>query len=79
MINARGLAVLVFVAVLATGLAHSTEPKPSIQPRHQSPGGTTCTVVREFVTLMGEAKAEQMAREAGASEARLAAARKCLK
>jgi hypothetical protein len=79
MINIRGCTALACFALLATGLAHSTEPKRSIQPRHQSPGGTTCTVVREFVTLMGEAKAEAMAREAGASEARLAAARKCLK
>ena len=78
--NRRGWAALAILALLAFGMAKSrAEEQPHINIRHQSPGATTCTVVREFVALVGPERAEQMAREAGASEARIVAGRKCLK
>lgn len=79
MIPPRGWAALAILALLCFGASksHAEGSKP-IQLRHQSPGPTTCQVVREFVAMVGPAKAEQMAREAGQSDARIAAARKCL-
>lgn len=65
------------ILLALTVSAHATET--SIDIRHQSPGRTTCTVVREFVAMVGAAEAERMARAAGASDARLAAAKRCLK
>lgn len=80
MINMRGWAALAILALLcfAASKSHAEETKP-IQPRHQSPGGTTCKVVRDFVAMFGTERAEQMAREAGASEARIEAGRRCMK
>ena len=66
------------VLLAFTVSAHAAE-KPSIDIRHQAPGRAACMVVREFVEMVGVAEAERMAREAGASEPRLAAARRCLK
>lgn len=68
------------VAVILLALitqVHAEDAKP-IQPRHQSPGGVTCKVVRDFVAVVGPERAEKIARDGGASDARIAAARKCL-
>jgi hypothetical protein len=75
MMNKRGWAALAILALLCFAASKShADPIP----RHQRPGPTTCQVVRDFVAMVGPAKAEQMAREAGQSDARIAAARKCL-
>jgi hypothetical protein len=75
-INSRGFVALIILALLCFAASKShAEP---ILPRHQRPGPTTCQVVRDFVAMVGPVKAEQMAREAGQSDARIAAARKCL-
>lgn len=39
----------------------------------------TCADVREIVRLLGEQKAEEAARAAGATEAQIARAKKCLR
>jgi hypothetical protein len=76
--NMRSWSALAILALLcAASKSHAEDAKP-IQPRHQSPGAENCKVVRDFVAMVGTVKAEQMAREAGASEGRLAAARRCL-
>lgn len=79
MINSRGILVLILLALLcfAAGKSRAEDTKP-IQPRHQSPGGNTCQVVRDFVAMVGPLQAEKIARESGQSDARIAAARKCL-
>jgi hypothetical protein len=50
-----------------------------ITPRHQRPGRITCAMVRDFVALMGQEQAERMARSTGASDAKIQAARRCLR
>lgn len=81
MIGTRGCIVLAALALFAAFLSqsHAEEQKPSIHLRHMSPGRPACTVVRDFVALVGPDKAEQMARDAGASDARITAARRCIK
>jgi len=76
MMNKRGWAALAILALLCFA-ASKSHAKP-ITPRHQRPGPANCQVVRDFVALVGPVKAEQMAREAGQSDARIAAGRKCL-
>jgi predicted DNA-binding protein (UPF0251 family) len=51
----------------------------SIEVRHQRPVAVSCASVREVVVSVGEAEAERLARMLGATEARLAAARRCIK
>jgi hypothetical protein len=71
----RGWAALAILALLCFAASKShADP----MPRHQRPGPTTCEVVRQFVAMVGAEQAEKMARDAGASEARLAEARRCL-
>lgn len=79
MIPPRGWAALAILALLcfAASKSRAEDTKP-IQPRHQSPGGNTCQVVRDFVAMVGPVQAEKLARESGQSDARIAAARKCL-
>jgi hypothetical protein len=48
-------------------------------PRHARPGRITCTVVRDFVAMVGKEEAERMARSTGASDAKIEAARRCLR
>ena len=81
MINARGLAVLLALALLAFGITQSraAEDKPPIAIRHQAPGHVTCQVIRDFVAMVGPEKAEQMAKASGQSEERIAAGRRCLR
>jgi hypothetical protein len=79
LIPLRGWAALAILALLcfAASKSHAEDTKP-IQPRHQSPGALTCKVVRDFVAIVGPEQAEKIARDGGASDARIAAARKCL-
>jgi hypothetical protein len=75
MINSRGVFVLIILALLCFAASKShADP----MPRHQRPGPTTCEVVRQFVAMVGTQQAEKLARESGQSDARIAAARKCL-
>lgn len=48
-------------------------------PRHARPARVTCTVVRDFVALVGKEEAERMARSTGASDAKIEAARRCVR
>jgi hypothetical protein len=57
----------------------SSPAAADITPRHQRPGRITCAMVRDFVALMGQEQAERMARSTGASDAKIAAARRCLR
>lgn len=78
--NIRGWSVLAILSLFAIGIAQSrAEEMKSIQPRHQSPGPSNCQVVRDFVAMVGPEQAEKLARDAGASDARIAAARRCMK
>jgi hypothetical protein len=71
----RGWAALAILALLCFAASKShADP----MPRHQRPGPTTCEVVRQFVAMVGPQQAEKLARESGQSDARIAAARKCL-
>jgi len=79
LIPPRGWAALAILALLCFAASKIHADEQPIMARHQRPGPTTCQVVRDFVAMVGPAKAEQMARDAGASEARLVAARRCMK
>jgi hypothetical protein len=48
-----------------------------ITPRHQR--HISCTAVRDFVAAVGREEAERMARATGASDAKIEAARRCLR
>jgi hypothetical protein len=78
MINARGWIVILFVAILCLAASRS-HAGGSIVPRHQRPGRVNCIVIRDFVAMVGKDEAEKLARDAGASDARVAAAKECLK
>jgi hypothetical protein len=58
---------------LLGGKAHADEPATSNRLI------ITCADVREIVRLLGEQKAEEAARAAGATEAQIARAKKCLR
>ncbi len=77
MINARGFATLAIIALVSLAACRSRAEEAT--QSHQRPGRITCETVRAFVAMVGPEKAEKMAREAGASEDRLAAARRCMK
>ena len=73
---ARGFVLTLLLALSAQANAAETK---SIDLRQHIHGRTTCAVVREVVAMIGAAETERMAREAGASEARIASAKRCLK
>lgn len=75
MISYRGWAVLIILALMALGISQS-RAAPTF--RRQAPT-QTCAAVREFVAMVGAAEAEKVARNAGASDAQIAAAKRCLK
>jgi hypothetical protein len=71
------ISMLVIIALcILFGTVYGAEAK-SIEVRHQRP--VSCASVREVVVSVGEAEAERLARMLGATEARLAAARRCIK
>lgn len=76
--NPRGWAALAILALLCFAASKSRADEQTITLRHQRLGPVNCQVVRDFVAMVGPAKAEQMARESGQSDTRIAAARKCL-
>ncbi len=70
---------LAAVILIAAGIKARADDSPPINVRHQRPGKITCKIIRDFVAVVGEVEAEKMARASGASDARIEAARKCLK
>jgi hypothetical protein len=65
--------------ILAILLLFTLPASADIIPRHQRPARITCTVVRDFVAMVGKEEAERMARSTGASDAKIEAARRCLR
>lgn len=74
MINYRAWIVLAILALMAIGIAQS-----HAAVGHHSPNRTTCKAVRDLVAMVGAAEAVNIARNAGATEAQIAEARRCLK
>lgn len=74
MINRRGIIVLLYASAIMLGLWLGARHGYSAEA--ETP---FCQKVRLAVEKVGEERAEQMARAAGASEARIAAAKACLK
>lgn len=72
MINSRGWIVLAALAILTASIAQS-RAAPSFRRQ------VDCDAVRKVVAMIGAAEAEKIARSGGASDAQIAAAKRCLK
>ena len=68
-----------FIIALLALLASHTPAAADEQPKLAIPQSKiTCEMVRAFVAVVGEAKAEMMAREQGAKDGKINSALKCL-
>jgi hypothetical protein len=68
--------IILMSAIVMLTLPAAADPAT---PGNRRPGRITCTVVRDYVALVGIDAAEKMARATGASDARIEAGRRCLR